>query len=194
MRGPCFAALAVLVGCAPAAPPGTVFYASGADLQSINPLLTIHPLASQVQRYVLFTTLVRYDSLLRPEPYLAERWEWSAGGRTLTFTLRGDVRWHDGAPTTARDAAFTLRRAKDPRTGYPRASDLACLDGVDALDARLLRLTFCRPQAGIPNVLVELAILLDVFVGVFVMAIVVWHIRREFDDMDTSVLDQAKEG
>ena len=42
--------------------------------------------------------------------------------------------------------------------------------------------------------LVELAILLDIFVGVFVMAIVVWHIRREFDDMDTSVLDQAKEG
>ncbi|MGH7675518.1 MAG: hypothetical protein ACREMV_09625, partial [Gemmatimonadales bacterium] len=35
----------------------TVLYASGADLQSINPLLTIHPLARQVQRYVLLTTL-----------------------------------------------------------------------------------------------------------------------------------------
>jgi hydrogenase-4 component E len=42
--------------------------------------------------------------------------------------------------------------------------------------------------------LVELGILLDVFVGVFVMAIVVYHIRREFDHMDTHNLDQLKEG
>lgn len=41
--------------------------------------------------------------------------------------------------------------------------------------------------------LVELGILLDVFVGVFVMAIVVYHIRREFDHMDTHALDQLKE-
>ncbi|HEY3244797.1 MAG TPA: hydrogenase [Phycisphaerae bacterium] len=36
--------------------------------------------------------------------------------------------------------------------------------------------------------LVELGILLDVFVGVFIMAIVVHHIRREFDHMDTHLL------
>lgn len=42
--------------------------------------------------------------------------------------------------------------------------------------------------------LVELGILLDVFVGVFVMAIVVYPIRREFDHMDTHNLDQLKEG
>jgi len=33
--------------------------------------------------------------------------------------------------------------------------------------------------------LVELGILLDLFVGVFIMAIVVYQIRREFDPMDT---------
>ena len=42
-------------------------------------------------------------------------------------------------------------------------------------------------------ILVELGILLDVFVGVFVMAIVVYHIRREFDHIDTHVLAQLKE-
>jgi hydrogenase-4 component E len=41
--------------------------------------------------------------------------------------------------------------------------------------------------------LVELSILLDVFVGVFVMAIVVYHIRRAFDHIDTHVLDQDVE-
>jgi hydrogenase-4 component E len=41
-------------------------------------------------------------------------------------------------------------------------------------------------------VLVELGILLDVFVGVFIMAIVVYHIRREFDHMDTDALPEAE--
>lgn len=41
--------------------------------------------------------------------------------------------------------------------------------------------------------LVELGILLDLFVGVFLMAIVVYHIRREFDHMDTHLLDALQE-
>lgn len=41
--------------------------------------------------------------------------------------------------------------------------------------------------------LVELGILLDVFVGVFIMAIVVYHIRKEFDHMDTNLLTELKE-
>jgi hydrogenase-4 component E len=42
-------------------------------------------------------------------------------------------------------------------------------------------------------VLVELGILLDLFVAVFIMGIVVHHIRREFDHMDTHLLDAVKE-
>jgi hydrogenase-4 component E len=41
--------------------------------------------------------------------------------------------------------------------------------------------------------LVEMGILLDLFVGVFIMAIVVYQIRREFDHMDTHLLDSLKE-
>ncbi|HEY6809303.1 MAG TPA: ABC transporter substrate-binding protein, partial [Gemmatimonadales bacterium] len=103
----------------------TVLYASGADLQGMNALVTRMPLAKQVQRYVLLTTLVRYDSALGPQPYLARSWTWSADGRTLTFRLHTDLRWHDGVPTTARDVRWTLDAARDSATGYPRAGDLA---------------------------------------------------------------------
>ncbi len=41
--------------------------------------------------------------------------------------------------------------------------------------------------------LVELGILLDLFVAVFIMAIVVYHIRREFDHIDTDVLEELKD-
>jgi len=147
-----------LAGCRPAEPAGTLFYASGADLQSINPLVTTHPLARQVQRYVLFTTLARYDSALTPQPYLAERWAWSADRRTLTFNLRRDLPWHDGRPTTSADVAFTLEAAHDPATAYPRLADLACLDRVEAPDPWTVRLTWCRAQERFPDVLTDLAI------------------------------------
>lgn len=137
----------------------TVMFASGADLQSINPLLTMHPLAHQVQRYVLFTTLVRYDSAMNAEPYLARSWRWSSDHREVTFLLHGDVRWHDGTPTTAHDVEWTLNAARDSVTGYPRYQDLGELQRVLAPDDTTLVLAFRRPQHGMPDVLADLAIL-----------------------------------
>ncbi len=148
----------VATGCGETAPPATLFYASGAELQSIDPLLTVHPLAKQVQRFALFMTLARYDSALAPQPYLARRWAWSADRRSLTLALRPDVRWDDGRATTAADVVFTLDAARDPATGYPRAADLACLTGVRARDRLTVRLDFCRPQRAFPDVLTDLAV------------------------------------
>ena len=42
------------------------------------------------------------------EPALAESWTHSEDGLAWTFRLRQDVRWHDGAPFTAHDVAFTF--------------------------------------------------------------------------------------
>ena len=147
---------------------GTVLFASGADLQSINPLLTVVPLARQVQRYVLLMTLARYDSSLVARPYLARAWHWSDGGRTLTFELRTDVRWHDGTATTARDVVWTLDAARDPATGYPRHADLVSVTAVTAPNDSTVVLRFANAPlppaphppaaASIPDVLTDLAI------------------------------------
>jgi peptide/nickel transport system substrate-binding protein len=137
----------------------TVVFASGADLQSINPLLTIHPLARQVQRYVLLTTLVRYDSALAVKPYLARAWTWSQDHRELSFHLVPGVLWHDGAPTTASDVRWTLEAARDPRTGYPRMADLAALEKLEAPDDSTVVLHFSVSQGSVPDVLTDLAIL-----------------------------------
>src|SRR2546423_5762489 len=83
----------------------TVVYASGADLQSVNPLVTVHPLAKQVERYVLLTTLLRYDSTLTPRPYLARQWTWSPDRQMLVLRLQAGVPWHDRVATPARDVA-----------------------------------------------------------------------------------------
>src|SRR5690242_3390308 len=137
----------------------TVLFASGADLQSINPLLTVHPLARQVQRYVLLTTLARYDTALVPRPYLARGWVWAADRSALTFHLATGVRWHDGTPTTARDVRWTLDAARDPVVGYPRLADLADVRSVAAPDDSTVVLEFSAPQRAFPDVLTDLAVL-----------------------------------
>ncbi|HVX42000.1 MAG TPA: peptide ABC transporter substrate-binding protein [Gemmatimonadaceae bacterium] len=144
--------------CTAPRPANVAVYASGTDLESGNPLVTVHPLSRQIQRYALFVTLARYDSALAPAPYYARRWEWSPDHRTLTFHLASGLRWHDGVPTTARDVAYTIDAARDPATGFFRASDLAIVRRVDAVDDSTVSVEFTRPQTEFPLVLCELPI------------------------------------
>lgn len=148
----------VVMGCAPGANTDAVVFASGADLESANPLVTIHPLARQVQRHALFVTLTRLDSNLAPRPYFARRWEWSPDRRRLTMHLFPSLRWHDGRPTSARDVVFTLAAARDPATGFPRASDLAAFDSAFALSDSTVVFTFRSTPPGLPPILSELPI------------------------------------
>lgn len=58
----------------------------------------------------MFDGLVTYDlETLEPKPQLAESWEMSGDGLTLTFKLRDGVKWHDGQPFSSADVAFTIQ-------------------------------------------------------------------------------------
>jgi peptide/nickel transport system substrate-binding protein len=137
----------------------SVVFATGADLQTVNPLVTIHPFAKQVERYALLTTLARYDAALTPRPYLARTWRWSADRRSLIFTLASGVRWSDGRPTIARDVAWTLNAARDAATGYPRLDDLSAIAFVNDPNDSTVVVRFATPQPGVPDVFTDLAIL-----------------------------------
>jgi len=52
---------------------------------------------------------------------LAESWEISDGGRTYTFHLRKNAKFHNGKPVTAQDVKWSLERATDPATQAPTA-------------------------------------------------------------------------
>jgi len=152
-------ACAALTGCWSAPRPADVaIYASGTDLESGNPLVTIHSLSRQLQRYALFVTLAKYDAELRPVPYAARTWAWSSDRRALTLHLVSGLRWHDGQPTTARDVVFTLDAARDPATGFWRAADLAGIDSIHAADDTTAVIAFHAPQPAFPAVLCELPI------------------------------------
>jgi hydrogenase-4 component E len=52
---------------------------------------------------------------------------------------------------------------------------------------------FGLTQAESVPFLLEVGVLLDIFVGVFIMGIVVFHINREFDSLDSAQLTELKD-
>ncbi len=109
-----------------------------------------------MQRYLVFTPLVRLSPSLIPEPWAAVSWTWNVERTALTFVLDTTLRWHDGAPVTAADARFTLSLAREQATGYARRSDLAVIDSVTTRGRDSLVLRFARPQSDVPLVFAEL--------------------------------------
>ncbi len=77
----------------------------------------------------VFETLVVTDEDGHLLPCLCERWEPRLGGQNFLFTLRSDVRFHDGHVLTASDVARSLERLIRRRTGeLPAAA--AVIDGA----------------------------------------------------------------
>ncbi|MEE9133305.1 MAG: ABC transporter substrate-binding protein [Gemmatimonadota bacterium] len=115
---------------------GTAVVTSLNEVSSMNHFASIDETSQELQDFVLFMTLIRYDKALEPEPYLAESWDTAGSGdkMVLTFHLRDDVRWHDGEPTTADDVKFTFDRIKDETTAYPRSALLALYDSAVVRD------------------------------------------------------------
>lgn len=73
---------------------GTAIVAVGADVKTLYPLYFQDGVAIHINKDQLFTPLVRYDSLLRAQPFLAARWDTvrvDPDSIELTVHLRTDV-------------------------------------------------------------------------------------------------------
>lgn len=56
----------------------------------------------------VYEGLLEYDFNLKPIPGLAKSWSVSPDGKTITFKLQPNVRFHDGKPFTSADVQFTV--------------------------------------------------------------------------------------
>jgi peptide/nickel transport system substrate-binding protein len=96
----------------------------------------------------LTDALVQYDDKLILQPLLAESWQLSEEDKTITFTLRENVRWHDGQPVTAADVLFTINKLREPETeNRTWAPDLRDLTSLEAPDERTVVATYSVMKA-----------------------------------------------
>ncbi|MFN2447177.1 MAG: ABC transporter substrate-binding protein [Vicinamibacterales bacterium] len=147
---PLMALLAMLGACGSLPPPQpaqtTLVIAQGGDPGALNPAVTTsgntHPVTDQI-----FNGLVGLDEQLNPVPELAERWQIEDDGRTYRFTLRGDVKWHDGRPFTSGDVKFTFENALLKYHSRTRSALEGLLLTVETPDDRTAVFRLKRPYS-----------------------------------------------
>src|SRR5206468_4919440 len=64
----------------------------------------------------LFDSLVALDPDLNVKPWLATKWTVENDAKKYTFTLRNDVKFHDGTPLDSSAVKRTIERIADPAT------------------------------------------------------------------------------
>lgn len=83
------------------------------EVGSIIPMTATQPQELQIITYA-YESLIYIDATGEELPWLAESWELGDDGRSVTFTLKDDVTFHDGSPFDAATAAANINYHADP--------------------------------------------------------------------------------
>lgn len=137
-------ALAITVACggesATARRGGTVIVGTPADADALLMPL-VNGQQGRIVAELLFDRLAEMGPALNTigdagfVPRLAERWSWSADSLTVTFTLRPDARWHDGAPVHAADVVAGFTAIRDPANASPLFAATSAIAAVTVIDS-----------------------------------------------------------
>ncbi len=129
--------------------------------------LTLDPaisgeMSSHIYIMQIFSGLFRLDSTLQPAGDLVEKWDISQDGKTYTFYLRKEAKFHNGKEVTAQDFKYSWERACNPATESKTASTYlgdivgakemlqgkaTSVSGVQVVDSHTLRVTIDAPKA-----------------------------------------------
>jgi len=122
---------------------GTLVVAIQSDPGSLNPAVTSQG-AVHTASEMMFNGLVGWGADGKPAPELAEKWTVEGNGTTYRFTLRDNVKWHDGQPFTSDDVKFTFEKALLPWHSRTKASLGSAGVTIEAPDDRTV--VFRVPQ------------------------------------------------
>lgn len=118
--------------------PDTLFPWKATQFQAVNVLQN------------LYGTLTEFDEELNVVPGLAESWDVSEDGLTVTLHLREGVTFADGSAFDSADVKYSLDAIADEATAAVAASSLASVAAVEATDESTVTLTLSAPDAALP--------------------------------------------
>ncbi|WP_417794808.1 ABC transporter substrate-binding protein [Terasakiella pusilla] len=131
----------------------------GSDIRGFDPGVNRDGNTDTVHHHI-FESLVAYDSDLKVQPMLAEKFIVSDDFKTFTFYLREGARFHNTELVTANDVAWAWRRMLDPETGwrcrtwYDGTGNDSHIIGIDTPDERTVVFHVSSPS---PIFLVRMA-------------------------------------
>lgn len=97
----------------------------------VNPVLAISDADKDLSALV-YAGLMKTHANGTLVPDIAESYTIGEDGKTYTFTIRENARFHDGTPVTALDVAFTVSKAQDPSIKSPKRANW---EGVEIVRA-----------------------------------------------------------
>ena len=134
---------------------GTLVAAQEVDPVSLDPHTDAN--FSSLQGFEqIYESLVGYDEKTNVVPALAQKWEIANGGKTYTFHLRPNVKFHSGQPLTADDVKYSIDRVVDPKTASGWRSWLDALQETKVVDPLTVQMNLSAPFPDLLGVLASL--------------------------------------
>lgn len=100
----------------------------------LDPTASAAAAIDEITYHNVFEGLTRIDSQGRVVPGLAERWDVAADGRTYTFHLRRDIKFHDGTSFDSADVKYALDRARGANSVNAQKGYFAPIDSIETPD------------------------------------------------------------
>lgn len=125
-------------------------YSRAADSRGLDPAYVDDGESAKVMCNI-FEGLVKYkDDSTEIQPGLATSWDISSDGKTYTFHLRKNVKFHDGTPFNADAVKFSIERQLPPNAtdDMPYASftfDPTIVDKVQKVDDYTVKILLKKP-------------------------------------------------
>jgi len=134
---------------------GTLTFALENDVSNLDPMLSGLFVDRNIH-YAIYDSLVRVDTKGNIIPWLATKWTTSEDGKTVTFTLRQNVKYQDGSAFDAASVKWNIERYKNTK-GSARTGDLAAVDTVEVVDPTTVKFNLKTAFAPLLAALVDRA-------------------------------------
>src|SRR5437660_5645752 len=82
--------------------------------QAFNPLVATQAIWGMGADGLIYEPLLQFNIAAPPKfyPWLATAYQWSNGGKSVSFTIRPGVKFSDGSPMTPTDVVFSYNLVK----------------------------------------------------------------------------------
>ena len=138
---------------------GTLTLALSAGWDVLDPAATAFTFSRQIMEFIYDPLLARDSKTSKIVPGLAQSFDVSSDGTTITLKIRPNVKFQDGTVCDANAVAFSLTRIQDPALKSPMAATISGpVQSIKATDSSTVVITLKKPFAPFLDSLTQISL------------------------------------